>query len=68
MWTNKNNTSVDNKAASAEAVISTVKIIQPVTFYHATGRLVKLAGLKEFHDTCRIRLQNLITRSPSPLA
>ncbi len=46
MWTNKNNTSVDNKAASAEAVISTVKIIQPVTFYHATGRLVKLAGLK----------------------
>jgi hypothetical protein len=43
MWTNKNNTSVDNKAASAEAVISTVKIIQPLTFYHATGRLVKLA-------------------------
>ncbi len=55
MWTNKNNTSVDNKAASAEAVISTIKIIQPITFYHATGRLVKLAGLKEFHDTCRIR-------------
>jgi hypothetical protein len=52
MYLNKNNTSVDSKAASAEAVISGIKIIQPFTFYHAPGRIVKVAGIKEFHDTC----------------
>jgi|LFRM01.2.fsa_nt_gb hypothetical protein len=54
-WANKNNTSVDNLTASAEAVISTVKDHSAGNILSRNTMLCKARELKEFCDLRRIQ-------------